>query len=142
MDYSKTVIYMADDDADDRYYMRQSLRNIYPAVTIVEAQDGSELMEMLVSWSREPTHQPVHLILLDVNMPKMNGLEVLTALKANPLLCHIPAVMVSTSDEAVLIDTAYQNGASGYLKKPMSYSHLDQITKAVGIYFEGTTAVN
>lgn len=140
MDYAQTVIYMADDDADDRYFMRQSLQKVYPLVTVVEAQDGSELLTLLDTWSQQPAPQPVHLILLDVNMPKMNGLEALTVIKANPLLRHIPAVMLSTSAEPAQVATAYQTGARGYPEKPVSYAHMNQIARSVGDYFLGAAA--
>lgn len=140
MNASKTVIYIADDDDDDRYFMRQSLQAIDPSMTIFEAEDGYKLMTLLNTWSQESTPQPVHLILLDVNMPKMNGLEALTAIKANPLLRHIPTVMISTSDEPAQMATAYQNGASEYLKKPVSYSQLDQIAQAFSVRYLKTAA--
>ena len=119
MDYAKTVIYMADDDADDRFFLRQSLQEVYPSVRVVEAQDGSELLDMLDTWSQQSAPQPVNLILLDMNMPKLNGLEALRAIKANPLLRHIPTVILSTSAEPAQLDTAYRSGANGYLKKPL-----------------------
>lgn len=131
MNYANTVIYMADDDADDRYFMRQSLQEVYPSVTIIEAEDGSDLLTMLDTWSREPAPQPVHLILLDLNMPKMNGLEALMALKANPSLRHIPAVILSTSAEPLQMATAYRSGASKYLKKPASYADLVQVAQSI-----------
>ena len=140
MNHAQTVIYVADDDADDRYFIRQSLQQVYPSVTVVEAQDGSELLMLLDTWSREPAPQPVHLILLDVNMPITNGLEALTAIKTNPLLRHIPAVMLSTSAEPAQVARAYRTGASAYLEKPVSYAHMNQIARSVGTYFLGAAA--
>ena len=131
MDYAKAVIYMADDDADDRFFLRQSLQEVYPSVRVVEAQDGSELLDLLDIWSQQPVSQPVNLILLDMSMPKLNGLEALRAIKANPLLRHIPTVMLSTSAEPAQLDTAYRSGASGYLKKPSSYAHLTQLVQSI-----------
>ncbi|MVM36182.1 response regulator [Spirosoma sp. HMF4905] len=131
MNEANIVIYMADDDADDRYFMRQSLQHVYPSVTIVEAIDGAELLELLGNWSRVPKAQPIQVILLDMNMPKLNGLETLTALKANPLLRHIPAVILSTDAQPAQIVTAYKAGASRYLEKPVSYSGLDQIARTI-----------
>lgn len=130
VDYSKMVIYMADDDADDRYFMRQSLQKIYSALTIVEAEDGCELLSLLETWSREPASQPVRLILLDFNMPKLNGLETLTAIKTNPLIQHIPTVIISTSNEPAEMFRAYQEGASGYIKKPERYDQMDQVAQS------------
>ncbi len=140
MNHTKPVIYMADDDADDRYYMRQSLQEAYPAVTIVEAEDGSELLDMLETGSREPVPQPVHLVLLDMNMPKMNGIEALMAIKANPLLQHIPIVMLSTSAEPTLMDTAYRKGASGYVKKPDTYAQMGQVARSISSFFSNLAA--
>ncbi|QMW06226.1 response regulator [Spirosoma foliorum] len=131
MNEANPVIYMADDDADDRYFMRQSLQHVYPSVTIVEAKDGAELLTLLGNWSQSLTAQPIQVILLDMNMPKLNGLETLMALKANPLLRHIPTVILSTDAQPVQIATAYQAGASQYLEKPTSYSGLDQIAQTI-----------
>jgi CheY-like chemotaxis protein len=135
MSGAETVIYMADDDADDRYFMRRSLEEAYPSATIVEAEDGSDLLTLLTDWSLLPNAHPVHLILLDVNMPKMNGFEALTAIKANPLLRHIPAVMLSTSAEPAQMVLARKNGASAYLEKPSDYAHLGQIARDLSSSF-------
>ena len=139
MDYAKTVIYVADDDDDDRYFLRQSLQEVYPLVKVVEAQDGSELLNLLDTWVQEPAPQPVHLILLDMNMPKLNGLEALMAIKANPMLRHIPTVIISTSAEPAQQDTAYRSGASGYLQKPSTYAHLNQLVRSVSGCLAGAT---
>lgn len=135
MNYAKTVIYMADDDADDRYFMRKSFEELDPSVTFVEANDGGSLLNLLETWSHQATPQPVHLILLDMNMPKVNGLETLLAIKANPMLRHIPAVMISTSAEPKQVATAYQNGVNGYIQKPASYTQIDQIVQALSLCF-------
>ncbi|TAE22031.1 MAG: response regulator [Cytophagales bacterium] len=140
MNSSKMIIYMADDDADDRYFMRQSLQKICQSLTLVEAEDGTELLTMLETRSRELVCQPVNLILLDINMPKMNGFETLTALKANPLLRHIPTVIVSTSDEPDQLNKAYQRGASGFVKKPDTYEKMDQVAHSVCHFCSGSTS--
>ncbi len=126
---------MADDDEDDRFFMRKSLTEFDPSLTIVEAQDGAELITMLDTWSAEPTAQPVHLILLDMNMPKLNGLDTLLALKANPRFRDIPTVMISTSTQPEQVALAYQNGVNGFIQKPASYTTLDQIAKALSLCF-------
>lgn len=140
MNLSNTVIYMADDDDDDRYLMRRSLQQINPAMTIVEAEDGSELLALLDTWSRESVPRPVHLILLDMNMPKMNGLEALMAIKSNPLLRHIPTLMLSTSAEPEQVAMAYQNGISGYIKKSSASSDIDLVAQAINIRYLDTVA--
>ncbi|MBC8154940.1 MAG: response regulator [Bacteroidetes bacterium] len=135
MDFSKLVVYMADDDADDRYIMHKALREAAPSVTLIEAENGDDLLLMLDARSREPASAPVHLILLDMNMPKVNGLETLTAIRSNPALRHIPAVMMSTSAEPAQVAVAYQHGINGYIQKPTTYSHMRQIAQAIKICF-------
>ncbi|MFD2938281.1 response regulator [Spirosoma flavum] len=141
MNFPGKVIYMADDDADDRYIMHEALKQVDPLVTIIEAGDGGDLLAMLESWSQQPSPQPVHLILLDMNMPKVNGLETLTAIKANPVLRHIPAVMISTSAEPAQVVAAYQHGINGYIQKPVTQSHMNQIAQAIKICFLNTAVV-
>ena len=128
----KSVIYMADDDADDRHFIRKAFQAVDPSVTIVEAEDGGDLLTML---TEKPVPMLVHLILLDMNMPKLNGMETLLALKADPALRHIPAVMMSTSAEPNLVMEAYENGISGYIKKPSSFHELGQIAQALKVCF-------
>ncbi|QHV98686.1 response regulator [Spirosoma endbachense] len=135
MNLAKTVIYVVDDDADDRYFLRKSFQESDPSVTIVEAEDGGHLLAMLDTWSQGVTPPPVHLILLDMNMPKVNGLEALTAIKANPILRHIPTVMISTSAEPAQVAQAYENGINSYIQKPSSSFNLDLIVQAIKVCF-------
>lgn len=139
MNHSNQVIYMADDDADDRYFMHQALQQVQPSATFVETEDGGDLLALLESWSQQPTPRPVHLILIDMNMPKVNGLETLRAIKANPALRHIPAVMMSTSADPAQVTAAYKHGISGYIQKPMTTAHMDQIAQAIKICFLNAT---
>lgn len=140
MNLSKVLIYMADDDADDRYIMQQALQATDPSVTIIEAEDGDDLLTMLDAWSQEPTALPVHLILLDMNMPKINGLEALIAIKSNPVLRHIPAVMISTAAEPAQVTAAYEHGINGFIQKPVLHSHMIQIAQAIKICFLNAAA--
>lgn len=126
---------MADDDADDRYFIHQALQEADPSVTIIEAEDGQCLLNLLQNGTHELASQPINLILLDMNMPRCNGLETLIALKANPALRHIPTVMISTSAQPDQVATAYQNGINSYIKKPMSTLDLTNIAKALKICF-------
>ena len=139
MSLPKTVIYMADDDDDDRFMMRLSLQTLDPTVQIVEATDGNELMTLLASRSQQPAHQPVNLILLDMNMPKMNGLETLLAIRADASLRHIPTVMLSTSAEPEEVAVAYRNGVSGYIKKSTSTAYNTQIAQAISVCYLDAT---
>ncbi|GAB3639469.1 response regulator [Spirosoma arcticum] len=139
MNELRKVIYMADDDDDDRYFMRQALQTADPSVTILEAENGGDLLAMLRNWSQEPSPQPIPLILLDMNMPKMNGLETLMAIKTNPALRHIPAVIISTSADPGNVALAYQNGLNSYIQKPASLFDMTQIAQAIQVCFLNTS---
>lgn len=126
---------MADDDADDRYFIHQALQRIDPSVTIIEAEDGDVLLNLLQNRTPESASAPIHLILLDMNMPRSNGLETLIAIRANPALRHIPTVMISTSAQTTQVETAYQNGINSYIQKPVSSFDMTAVAQALKICF-------
>ncbi len=135
MNLLKSVVYMADDDADDRYFMRQALQTTDPSVTVIEAEDGEDLLTLLQNRMQVSDSPPISLILLDMNMPHCNGLETLIALKANPALRHIPAVLISTSAQPDQVATAYQNGINSFIQKPATSFDMTSIAQALKVCF-------
>ncbi|RRB00063.1 response regulator [Larkinella rosea] len=124
----KISVFIVDDDEDDRQFIHRAFQNVGAKHQIVQFEDGEQLMESLIG--RSDSAEKIArcaLIILDVNMHRMSGIEVLNAIKSNDLLKHIPTVMLSTSIEEDLVQTAYQMGANGYLQKPNlmdDYNHL------------------
>lgn len=108
------TLYIAEDDPDDRMLLVDAIRSIDPDIEIIEAEDGKELLNILQTTA--PTHPS--LVVLDVNMPKLNGLETLARLRSIPQLAWLPAVMVSTSNNSELIEVAKSLGALNYFIKP------------------------
>ncbi len=135
MNNYKSVIYMADDDADDRHFISKAFQAVDPSVTLIEAEDGGDLLSLLNTRILDPVATPVHLILLDMNMPRLNGIETLQALKANPALRHIPTVMISTSVDPELVMAAFKHGINSYIQKPTSFAALGPIAQALKICF-------
>lgn len=111
---SSIVIYLVDDDEDDIFLMKDALTTLIEDVDIIELSDGQSLLDNL-----DQPQQPA-LILLDMNMPKVNGLEALEQLKSNPKTQHIPVVMVSTTASKQHIRQAYQLGINAFITKPVS----------------------
>ena len=111
-------IFVVDDDADDRYFLAEAINAVIQPVDIVELTDGLELMQAIESI---PAENNSVVVLLDMNMPKMNGLETLRAIRSNPLHAHIPTVMISTSSDAKLIESAHYEGIDGFITKPNSF---------------------
>lgn len=132
------TILMADDSEDDRYLARAALKESRVRNELREVEDGEELMEYLQRRGRyaDPESSPrPGLILLDLNMPRMNGREALQMIKADPLLRRIPVTVLTTStDEADVIES-YELGVSSFIIKPVSFESLVEVMRAFGRYW-------
>jgi len=115
---------------DDSAVIRKVLRRILIQAdvvlgNVVEAGDGVEALEKLRT-------EPVHLILSDINMPNMDGIQLLTALKAQDSSKHIPVIMITTEGSAARVMEAVQLGASGYVRKPFTMEQIKE--KLTGLF--------
>jgi CheY-like chemotaxis protein len=117
------VIYLADDDQDDRYFLRQAIKAANAATEIIEVENGLELLSLF----KLPVNTPASLILMDMNMPKMNGLETITALREELGINNIPVVMISTSSNTALIEKAYEAGANSFITKPSTFEEFNEL---------------
>jgi CheY-like chemotaxis protein len=118
------IVYLADDDQDDRFFIRQAIREAGAQVKIIEAENGLELLELI---QQQEKHLPASLVLLDMNMPKMNGLETIAALRSNANFAKVPVVMISTSSHLSLVETAYQAGFDEFFVKPSSMEEFNTL---------------
>lgn len=117
-------ILVVDDNEDDVLLLQESLRD-QPAVSVLHsARDGEEAMAYLRREGQYASAPRPGLVLLDINMPKMNGFEVLYRMKVDPLLRAIPVVMLTTSSRDADILTAYTGGACSFVTKPVSFDRL------------------
>lgn len=126
------TIYLVDDDEDDRMLIREALESAIENVRIVEISDGKELLDLMGS---NVADQYPALIMLDMNMPRMTGMESLYLLKLNPAYQHIPIVMISTSSNQKLIQQAYDLGINAYIAKPVSFKEYAKLAEAVSVCF-------
>lgn len=112
--------FIAEDDPDDQLLMMDALTEIeVPAADITFVPDGQELIRMLSSISQLPS-----LILLDLNMPKMDGREALKEIKGNQALHHIPVIVFTTSTSEDDIAMTYRCGGNSYFTKPSLFTDL------------------
>lgn len=116
---NKTV-HLADDDEDDRMLIREALKEANPDITIVEAEDGKELVHNV----KDADDLSNTVIIVDMNMPKMNGIEAIEEIRKDPELHEVPAVMLSTSNNPDLKAKALKAGANDYYSKPTSFRGL------------------
>lgn len=111
------TIFLADDDADDRFLIKEAIRKVDQEIKVIDAENGVELLSLM----EESVEVQSTIVVLDMNMPKMNGLETLDAIRSNPHLSMIPAIMLSTSSDSSFARLAYKAGISLYLTKPDSF---------------------
>lgn len=105
-------VLIVDDSASMRKIIRKTLSlSGFQVGTCVEAANGKEALEML------PQH-PVDLVLSDINMPEMNGVEFLWQLRQDARWKHLPVVMITTETSEAIVKEAIELGARGYLRKP------------------------
>jgi CheY-like chemotaxis protein len=97
------------------------------------ARDGEEALAWLPRWeSGEPWPA---VILLDLKLPKVDGLEVLRQLKQHPTLCVIPVVVLTTSAESTDVHAAYQLGVNSYIVKPVDFEKFMEVSEKVDLYW-------
>ncbi|QJD80077.1 response regulator [Spirosoma rhododendri] len=118
------LIYLVDDDEDDRLLLRQAFRQHPALCQINEFIDGIELIKQL---EQVPEGQYPNLILLDLNMPRIDGFDVLKIIKQRSDWHMIPVVILTTSDEQRDRQRSIELGADDYMVKPPSYSMLRSI---------------
>ena len=111
------TIFLADDDVDDRILIKEAVKKVSREIEIIDAENGEELLKLMQVSGKTETA----IVILDMNMPKMNGLETVDAMRAIPKLSMIPTVMLSTSTDPSLATLAYKTGISIFLTKPDSF---------------------
>lgn len=132
------VILMAEDDADDQLLAQEALEESRLSNDLRIVQDGEELMEYLRHEGRYEQAQDAPrpgLILLDLNMPRMDGREALQEIKADPALRSIPIVVLTTSQQEQDLLNSYDLGANSYITKPVTFEGLVDVMKAIGRYW-------
>lgn len=121
-----------DVDLTLRAFKRRRITN-----TIHVARDGEEALAWLPRWEAGEPWPAV--ILLDLKLPKIDGLDVLRQLKQHPTLCVIPVVVLTTSAECADVQAAYHLGANSYIVKPVEFEKFMDVSQTIELYW---TVVN
>jgi two-component system response regulator len=129
------VILIADDDDDDVMLMRAALREARLANPIVRVRDGIELLDYLRSHRDPLTEGFPGILLLDLNMPRMDGREALRVLKADPGLRRLPVIVLTTSCAEEDIARSYEAGVNSFVTKPVKFDALVEATRVLGRYW-------
>lgn len=132
------IFLMAEDDRDDRLLVKDAFLESRVVNNLYFVEDGVELLEYLRRQGKytNPHNAPTPgLILLDLNMPRKDGREALAEIKADPLLRHLPVVVLTTSRTKEDVLCTYDLGVSGFITKPSTFEGLVEVVKALGRYW-------
>lgn len=123
-----------DIDLTLRAFKKQGLLN-----PVVVVRDGEEAVSWIARWDKgEPLP---NIILMDLKLPKINGLEVLRRFKQQPKLKLVPIVVLTSSSQDKDISTAYEYGANSYIVKPVDFDKFVSVAAEIEIYWLGTTVL-
>lgn len=135
------TIVMADDDADDRVLVLDAFREAHFDGRLEFVADGEELLRYLrrcAAARGEDAFADPAFVLLDLNMPNMDGHAALAEIRADPALRHLPIVVFSTSQQSRDVMASYQAGANSYIVKPNSFDDLSRLARDLSDYWLGT----
>ena len=130
-------ILLVEDDAADAILVEEALRARGAARSVVWVQDGVAALELL----RNPRTSRPDLIVVDLNMPRMNGRELLEVLKADERLKSIPVVVLTTSDAPADVSAAYQRHANAYITKPVNLDDFVRAVRSIDAFFLDTAVL-
>ncbi len=132
------VIVMAEDDADDRVLIKDALAECQWNAEIRFVENGEQLMDYLEHKGTftDPQSSPrPGLVILDLNMPRKDGREVLREMKANADFRRIPVVVLTTSHADTDIERIYDLGANSFISKPLDFQSLVNLMRLLGQYW-------
>lgn len=134
----EAYILLVEDNQDDIDLTLRALRKHDLNREVVVVKDGAEALEFLFCEGqhadRTPSNLP-QLVLLDINLPKLSGIEVLRRLRSDPRTQLLPVVMLTTSRQDQDIVESYASGANSYVRKPVSFTEFTEAVKQLGVYW-------
>lgn len=131
-------ILLVEDNPDDEELTLLGLKNSGVMNEVVVVRDGEEVLQFLFAEGQFKDRDPLVIptvILLDLKLPKLNGLEVLEQLRANPLTKCIPVVILTSSSEEEDIINSYKLGANSFVRKPVEFNRFTDAVRQLGLYW-------
>jgi CheY-like chemotaxis protein len=125
------LIVLVEDNPDDQALTLRALKKQNIANEIVVVNDGVEALEFLLS----PDNPVPHLVLLDLKLPKLDGLQVLQRLRSEPRTELLPVVVLTSSDEERDVIDGYRFGANSYIRKPVDFNQFIEAIRQLGLYW-------
>lgn len=134
----ETEILLVEDNQDDLDLTLHALKRENLANNIVVARDGEEALDFFFcrgNFTERSMENAPRLVLLDLKLPKVNGIEVLQQVKSDPRTKSIPIVILTSSKEEIDLVRSYNFGANSYIQKPVNFAEFRQTVKHLGLYW-------
>ena len=131
---SESMILLVEDDPDHEALAIRALRKANVANEIRVARDGAEALDYVNGIVKGEKKMP-QLVLLDLKLPKVEGLEVLRAIRAADKTALLPVVILTSSDEERDIVSSYRLGVNSYIRKPVNFNDFAEATRQLGMYW-------
>ena len=131
----EVVILIAEDDDAHASLIQRNLKRAGISNEQLRFRDGQETLDFLErrgNWQRTPG--AAYVLLLDIRMPKVDGVEVLRRVKKDPELRRMPVIMVTTTDDPQEVERCHQLGCSRYVFKPVEYGRFAEAVRRLGLY--------
>lgn len=132
------IILLVEDNPDDEELTLRALRQGNVANEVAVARDGSEALDFLFSTGnhagRDPAQMPT-VVLLDLKLPKLGGIDVLKRMRADPRTKLIPVVVLTSSSEEEDMVRSYESGANSYVRKPVEFAAFAAAVSQLGVYW-------
>jgi len=132
-------VLLVEDNINDAELTIRELKKNNMADNLAHVKDGEEALDFIFATGKYASNRDVHylpkVILLDIQMPKVSGIEVLEKLKADPRTSAIPVVILTSSNESPDIKKCYKLGANSYIVKPVNFNEFTQVIRNLGLYW-------
>jgi two-component system, response regulator len=136
--HSIEVLLVEDNEGDAELTLRELVKN-HLANNLFHVKDGAEALDFLFAKGKyqgiRDIRYPPKIVLLDIQMPKISGIEVLSQIKSNELTCMTPVIMLTSSKEDPDIQECYKLGANSYIVKPVNFEAFTEAIKNLGFYW-------
>lgn len=130
------VILLAEDDEGHAYLVQQNLIDAGLTNRVVHVRDGQEALDFIHCTGEHAGRVPNGplLLLLDINMPRVDGVEVLRRLKGDPRTDELPVIVLTTTDDPREVKRCYELGCSSYVTKPVEYDRFVEAIRRLGLF--------
>lgn len=137
--YKDLIILIAEDDDGHAELIKDGLEESFFCNEILRFENGEKVWQFLSSERHDSAEVKKYLLLLDINMPKMNGVEVLIRMKTDARLKDIPVIMLTTTDDSREVEECYRNGCNFYITKPIDFIKFTETLKQLGLFIKIVT---